>query len=135
MRESLSASCNSWQGSGGDKGGIHNAEKIARRDKWHCWSSQSWGGDEDTLGMQQPGGFRPSCTFWTKPCPVWHFPLISSETHFHLRQSWHCCSQGVRLAEGLRGNLGRPTQVSFRSRVLGNRRWPVYQGLLSQPWQ
>lgn len=61
--------------------------------------------------------------------------LISSEKRFHLRQSWHCCSQGVRLAEGLQWNLGHPTQASFRSRVFGNRRWPVYQGLLSQPWQ
>ena len=32
-------------------------------------------------------------------------------------------------------DLGPPTQVSFRSRALGNRRWPVYQGPLSQPWR
>lgn len=32
-------------------------------------------------------------------------------------------------------DLGAPTQVSFRSRALGNRGWPVYQGPLSQPWR
>lgn len=31
-------------------------------------------------------------------------------------------------------DLGPPTQGSFRSRALGNTRWPVYQGVLSQLW-
>lgn len=105
-------------------------EKRARGDRGHCWCSGDTAARRAALtGLHLPG----ETAALLKGAGI--FPSIPVK---HIFAQGNLGTAACKVSGWQRGSLwdlGPPTQVSFRSRALGNRRWPVYQGLLSQPWR